>query len=52
MPREYKRALAEQAKKAAAEAARVSDPVAAGGALDPQDRQVAAGATSVSPAHG
>ena len=41
MPREYKRALAEQAKKAA-EAARVSDPVVA---------HSAAGA-AVSPAHG
>jgi hypothetical protein len=40
MPREYKRALAEQAKKAA-EAARVSDPVVA----------QAAGAAA-SPAHG
>src|SRR6185503_647957 len=42
MPREYKRALAEQTKKAAVEAARVSDPVVA---------QAAAGA-AVSPAHG
>ena len=42
MPREYKRALAEQAKQAAAQAARVSDPVVA---------QAAAGAI-VSPAHG
>jgi glutamate synthase domain-containing protein 3 len=41
MPREYKRALAEQAKKTAAEAARVSDPVVA----------QAAGAAA-SPAHG
>jgi glutamate synthase domain-containing protein 3 len=40
MPREYKRALAEQAKKAAAEAARVSDPV------------VAQAAAAASPAHG
>jgi glutamate synthase (ferredoxin) len=38
MPREYKRALAEQAKKQAAEAAHVSDPVvaqAAGAAAGP-----------------
>jgi len=42
MPREYKRALAEQAKRAAAEAPRVSDPVVA---------QATAGAAA-SPAHG
>ena len=42
MPREYKRALAEQAKKAAAEAARVSDSVVA---------RAAAGAAASS-AHG
>jgi glutamate synthase domain-containing protein 3 len=42
MPREYKRALAEQVKKQAVEAARVSDPVVA---------QVVARAAA-SPAHG
>jgi glutamate synthase domain-containing protein 3 len=41
MPREYKRALAEQAKKAAAEAARVSESVVA-----------QAAAAAASPAHG
>ena len=42
MPREYKRALAEQAKKAAAEAAGVSDPAVAPVAVR----------AAVSPAHG
>jgi glutamate synthase (NADPH/NADH) large chain len=51
MPREYKRALAEQAKREAAEAVRVSDPVVAAGSADPASRQRAARA-AVSPAHG
>jgi len=52
MPREYKRALAEQAKKEAAEAAHVSDPVVAAGSSDPVSKQRAVGAAAVSPAHG
>jgi glutamate synthase (ferredoxin) len=51
MPREYKRALAEQAKKAAADAARVPDPVVAAGASAPAS-QPSAGAAVASPAHG
>ena len=51
MPREYKRALAEQAKRQAAEAARVSDAVVAGGSADASEDYPAARAAA-SPAHG
>ena len=51
MPREYKRALAEQAKKKAAEAAHVSDPVVAAGSRDPEKSYSATG-RAASPAHG
>jgi glutamate synthase (ferredoxin) len=51
MPREYKRALAEQAKRQAAEAARMSDPVVAAGSADPAGKHRATGAAA-SPAHG
>jgi len=51
MPREYKRALAEQAKREADEAARVPAPVVAGGSADPREGYSPAGAAA-SPAHG
>ncbi len=51
MPREYKRALAEQAKREADEAARVSDAVVAAGSADPREGYSPAGAAA-SPAHG
>jgi glutamate synthase (ferredoxin) len=51
MPREYKRALADLAKRQAAEAARLSDPVVAGGSADTNSGYPAARAAA-SPAHG
>jgi len=51
MPREYKRALADQAKRQAAEAARLSEPVVAGGSTDRRDGYSDARAAA-SPAHG
>jgi len=50
MPREYKRALAEQAKRQAAEAARVSESVVAGSADASEDYPAAR--VAASPAHG
>ena len=51
MPREYKRALADQARRQAAEAARLSDPVVASGSADTDDGYPTARAAA-SPAHG
>ncbi|HXR43459.1 MAG TPA: hypothetical protein VN759_01545, partial [Pseudolysinimonas sp.] len=51
MPREYKRALADQARRQAAEAARLSDPVVASGPADTDDGYPTARAAA-SPAHG